>query len=180
MPTDARTPLMLIHGAWLTSESWASFADFFTARGYDVTTFERGSDLLRAIEREAPPDVVLLDVLMPGMDGLETLRAARALHPDLQVIMLSGNQVPATIVDAVRLGAIDYVIKPTDAEGLGEAALESTIRSAVERVSLTREVARLREQVSDDTGQAWWSADPAMRPVLTTIDRVADSDVSVL
>ena len=153
-----------------------------SARGYEVNTFERGSDLLRALERDAPPDVVLLDVLMPGMDGLETLRAARSLHPDLQVIMLSGNQVPATIVDAVRLGAIDYVIKPTDAEGLGEAALESTIRGAVERVSLTREVARLRAQVSDDSdgAQAWWSADPAMRPVLTTIDRVADSDVSVL
>jgi two-component system, NtrC family, response regulator AtoC len=151
-------------------------------RGYDVSTFERGADLLRALERGTVPDVVLLDVLMPGMDGLETLRAARLLHPDLQVIMLSGTQVPATIVDAVRLGALDYVIKPTDAEGLGEAALESTIRSAVERVSLTREVARLRAQVSDeaDGGQFSWSAGSAMAPVLTTIDRVADSDVSVL
>jgi two-component system, NtrC family, response regulator AtoC len=151
-------------------------------RGYDVSTFERGADLLRALERGSVPDVVLLDVLMPGMDGLETLRAARLLHPDLQVIMLSGTQVPATIVDAVRLGALDYVIKPTDAEGLGEAALESTIRGAVERVSLTREVARLRAQVSDeaDGGQFSWSAGSAMAPVLTTIDRVADSDVSVL
>jgi two-component system response regulator AtoC len=157
-------------------------ATLLASRGYEVNTFERGNDLLRALERGATPDVVLLDVLMPGMDGLETLRAARALQPELQVIMLSGTQVPATIVDAVRLGAIDYVIKPTDADGLGEAALESTIRSAIEKVSLTREVARLRAQVGDETegGQACWSADPAMKPVLTTIDRVADSDVSVL
>jgi two-component system response regulator AtoC len=157
-------------------------ATLLASRGYEVNTFERGNELLRALERGATPDVVLLDVLMPGMDGLETLRAARALQPELQVIMLSGTQVPATIVDAVRLGAIDYVIKPTDADGLGEAALESTIRSAIEKVSLTREVARLRAQVGDETegGQACWSADPAMKPVLTTIDRVADSDVSVL
>ncbi len=157
-------------------------ATLLSTRGYEISTYERGTDLLRALERGATPDIVLLDVLMPGMDGLETLRAARNLHPDLQVIMLSGTQVPATIVDAVRLGAIDYVIKPNDAEGVGEAALESTIRSAIEKVSLTREVARLRAQVGDETdgGQACWSADPAMRPVLTTIDRVADSDVSVL
>jgi len=157
-------------------------ASLLGSRGYEISTFERGQELLRALERGATPDIVLLDVLMPGMDGLETLRASRALHPDLQVIMLSGTQVPATIVDAVRLGALDYVIKPTDAEGVGEAALESTIRSAIEKISLTREVVRLRAQVGDETdgGQACWSADPAMRPVLTTIDRVADSDVSVL
>jgi two-component system response regulator AtoC len=154
-----------------------------SSRGYDVSTYTSGVDLLRALGGHgASPDVVLLDVLMPGMDGLETLRAARGAHPALQVIMLSGTQVPSTIVDAVRLGAVDYVVKPDDPEGLGEAALEAAIRSAVEKVTLTSEVARLRAQVADDPdgAQPCWGSGSSMRHVLTMIERVADSDVSVL
>ncbi len=151
-------------------------------RGYDVNTFSSGADFLKSLGRGAGPDVVLLDVLMPGMDGLETLRAVRSAHPGLQVIMLSGTQVPATIVDAVRLGAVDYVVKPDDPEGLGEAALEAAIRGAVEKVNLTTEVARLRAQMQDDPDgtQPCWGSGQAMRPVMTMIERVADSDVSVL
>jgi DNA-binding NtrC family response regulator len=151
-------------------------------RGYDVSAFSSGPDFLRSLGRGAAPDVVLLDVLMPGMDGLETLRAVRSAHPGLQVIMLSGTQVPATIVDAVRLGAVDYVVKPDDPEGLGEAALEAAIRAAVEKVNLTSEVARLRAQMADDPdgAQPCWGSGAAMRQVMTMIERVADSDVSVL
>jgi len=153
-----------------------------TSRGYDVTSHRSGTELLRALEANRAPDVVLLDVLMPGMDGLETLRMLRTNHPGLQVIMLSGTQVPATIVDAVRLGAVDYVVKPDDPEGLGEAALEAAIRNAVEKLSLTSEVQRLRAQVVDapDGAQPCWGSGAEMRRVLTMVERVADSDVSVL
>jgi DNA-binding response OmpR family regulator len=94
-------------------------------RGYEVQPFTSGADLLQALHGDSAPDVVLLDVLMPGMDGLDTLRALRVAHPGVQVIMLSGRQMPSTIVDAVRLGAADYVVKPDDPEGLGEATLEA-------------------------------------------------------
>ena len=62
---------------------------------------------------------------MPDLDGLETLRAIRSAHPAAQVIMLSGRQAPATIVEAVRLGAADYVLKPGDPDGVGEVGARS-------------------------------------------------------
>jgi two-component system response regulator AtoC len=130
---------------------------------------------------DAPPDVVLLDVSMPGMDGLETLKAVRVAHPNVQVIMLSGRQAPSTIVDAMRQGAADYVVKPDDPDGVGEAALESAIRNAVEKTVLTSEVARLRTQVGEDPeGVTFWGPGPAMRNVMAMVERVADSDVGVL
>jgi two-component system, NtrC family, response regulator AtoC len=150
-------------------------------RGYDVQPFTSGSDLLQAMHTDTPPDVVLLDVSMPGMDGLETLKAVRVAHPNVQVIMLSGRNAPATIVDAMRQGAADYVVKPDDANGVGEAALENAIRNAVEKTVLTSEVARLRTQVGEDPeGVAFWGPGSAMRNVMAMVDRVADSDVSVL
>ena len=150
-------------------------------RGYDVQPFTSGSDLLQAMHTDTPPDVVLLDVSMPGMDGLETLKAVRVAHPNVQVIMWSGRNAPATIVDAMRQGAADYVVKPDDPGGVGEAALENAIRNAVEKTVLTSEVARLRTQVGEDPeGVAFWGPGSAMRNVMAMVDRVADSDVSVL
>ena len=96
--------------------------------------------------------------------------------------MVSGQQVPATIVDAVRMGAIDYVVKPSDAAGVQEAALEATICKIIERITLSDEVARLSAQQPDesDGAQPCWASGNAMEPVMTMVERVADSDVSVL
>ena len=152
------------------------------SRGYETVVFPSGAALLRALAGRTGPDVVLLDVLMPTMNGLETLKAIRSASPNLPVIMLSGQQVPATIVDAVRLGAIDYVVKSDESAALHDAALEAAICRALERTSLTSEVARLTAHVADspDGAQVCWGSGTAMRDVLTMIDRVADSDVSVL
>ena len=151
------------------------------SRGYEVQAFTSGADLLQSLHSEAPPDVVLLDVSMPGMDGLETLKAIRAAHPHVQVIMLSGRNAPGTIVDAIRQGALDYVVKPDDPDGLGEAAVEAAIRNAVEKTVLSSEVARLRTQVGEDPeGTPFWGPGSSMRHVMALVERVADSDVGVL
>jgi two-component system, NtrC family, response regulator AtoC len=157
-------------------------ATLLRSRGYGVDIFHSGGALLEALRAGASPHVVLLDVSMPDLDGIETLRAIRQAHPTAQVIMLSGRQAPATIIEAVRLGAADYVLKPGDPEGVGEAALESAIRNALERESLSAEVARLSAQLPEDPegAQPCWSAGPSMQAVMAMVERVADSDVGVL
>jgi two-component system response regulator AtoC len=151
-------------------------------RGYTVDVFHTGTALLERLQGGFAPNLVLLDVMMPDLDGIETLRAIRQAQPTTQVIMLSGRQTPATIVEAVRLGAADYVLKPGDPEGLGEAALEAAIRNALERQALSAEVARLGAQIAEDPegAQPCWSSGPSMQPVMEMVDRVADSDVTIL
>src|SRR2546428_8869465 len=155
---------------------------FLSLRGYETRSYSRGDEMLAAVKQGDPPDIVLLDVMMPGMNGLETLRALKAAKPDLQVIMLSGREHASTIVEAVRLGAADYVVKPDDPEGLGEIALDSAIKQAIERTNLVSELTTLRRQLSDDQDQAFlaWGDSPAMRQVAHIIEQVADSDVTVL
>src|SRR5688572_17118507 len=96
--------------------------------------------------------------------------------------MLSGRERAQTIVEAVRLGAADYVVKPNDPDGLGEIALDAAIKHAIERVRLVTEVTGLRQQLSDDKREAFigWGDSPAMRQVAHVIEQVADSDVTVL
>lgn len=162
------------------------FADYLQvllkSRGYETTTYDSGDALLQGLREGALPDVVLLDVAMPGLDGLETLRQIRFAHPAAQVVMVSGGRATEKIVEAVRLGAADYVLKPGDADGVGEVALEAAIRNALERLSLTSEVQRLRTQVGQDPdgAQPCWSSGRAMQPVMTMVERVADNDISVL
>jgi two-component system, NtrC family, response regulator AtoC len=156
-------------------------ATFLKSRGYDTSIYPSGAALMKALP-SASVDAVLLDVLMPNMNGLETLREIHTAKPGMPVIMVSGQQVPATIVDAVRLGAIDYVVKSDESEGLNEAALEAAICRAIERVALKSEVERLSSQLAEapDGAQLCWGPGSAMRDVLTMVDRVANSDVSVL
>jgi two-component system response regulator AtoC len=138
--------------------------------------------MLAAVKQGDPPDIVLLDVMMPGMNGLETLRALKAAKPDLQVIMLSGREHASTIVEAVRLGAADYVVKPDDPEGLGEIALDAAIKNAIEKTRLVSEITELRRQLTDDQDRAFlfWGDSPDMKSIAQVIEQVSDSDVTVL
>src|SRR5258707_14196346 len=130
---------------------------FLALRGYEARSYSRGDEIVAAIRQGEPPDVVLLDVAMPGMDGLQTLKALKAARPELQVIMLSGREQAATIVEAVRLGAADYVVKPDDPEGLGEIALDAAIKQAFERNRLVHELSDLPRQPNADQSDAFIS-----------------------
>jgi two-component system response regulator AtoC len=153
---------------------------FLSQRGYEARCYTRGDEILASVKQNEPPDVVLLDVMMPGLDGLATLRALKASRPETQVIMLSGRNQVSTIVEAVRLGAADYVVKPDDPEGLGEIALDVAIKNAIEKNRLVAELSELRQQLSDDQDRSVWGNSENMRAIATVIEQVADSDVTVL
>jgi two-component system response regulator AtoC len=153
---------------------------FLSLRGYEARCYTRGDEMLASMNQSEAPDVVLLDVMMPGLDGLATLRALKASRPETQVIMLSGRTQVSTIVEAVRLGAADYVVKPDDPEGLGEIALDVAIKNAIEKSRLVFELTELRQQLSDDEDRAVWGHSEKMRGIATVTEQVADSDVTVL
>src|SRR6476659_6336099 len=153
---------------------------FLSLRGYEARYYTRGDELLASMKQSEPPDVVLLDVMMPGLDGLATLRAIKTSRAETQVIMLSGRNQASTIVEAVRLGATDYVVKPDDPEGLGEIALDVAIKNAIEKTRLVSELSELRQQLTDDEHQSVWGNSEKMRSIATVIEQGADSDVTVL
>jgi len=153
---------------------------FLSLRGYDARTYGRGDEFLASLRNADLPDVVLLDVMMPGMDGVETLKSLRASSPDLPVVMLSGHSETATVVKAMQAGATDFIEKPDSPEALGEIRLEVVLKNALERKRLTSELTELRRQLSDDEGQAMWGSSERMQTVQQVIEQVSDSDVGVL
>ena len=96
-----------------------ALSERLSIRGLEVTCASSGREALRIIE-ERTFDAVLLDLAMPGLDGLETLRRLHESQPNLQVMILSGRATVKTAVEATRLGATDIFEKPTDVETLVE------------------------------------------------------------
>ena len=82
-------------------------------RGFDIRVAYNGSDAL-ALIKKSDFDVVLLDVLMPGIDGIETLREIKAVRPDTEVIMLTGHASVEAGIEGMKLGAFNYIMKPFD------------------------------------------------------------------
>jgi two-component system response regulator (stage 0 sporulation protein F) len=93
--------------------------DFLTFQGYEVETASNGEDALLAIEAK-PPDLVLLDIKMPGKSGIEVLRKIKALQADIGVVMLSAFGDLATIKEARKLGSDFYLQKPVNLKHLQE------------------------------------------------------------
>jgi CheY-like chemotaxis protein len=94
--------------------------EFLSNRGYDVTAASGGAEAVAIIET-TKPDLVLLDVAMPDMDGLETLKRIVAIEPALAVIMVTANADIGMTSKLLGLGAVDYVPKPFDLDYLDQA-----------------------------------------------------------
>jgi len=156
-----------------------------TEEGFDVQLVETGTAALAALgaapcppDAEPPFDLVLTDVKMPGADGLTVLRAARRCHPDLQVILVTAFGSVEHALEAMSLGAADYITKPFQ-----RAELKARVRRALERGALALENRALRRAAAAapaDDPHAILSQSPRMAEVLRVVDRVAPAGVSVL
>jgi len=143
--------------------------------GYQVVTADSGKAALeRAAERE--PDVVLLDLRLPDQDGLAVLEALRAASPGTDVVMLTGHGSIDTAIQAIRMGAFDYIAKPCPLD-----ELEIRIQRALERQSLRRRASLLERGLTPpDFAASFVGESPAFRTVLGLIERTAPSDSAVL
>jgi DNA-binding NtrC family response regulator len=142
--------------------------------GYEVETASSGTAALQALERGLF-DVVLLDLNLPGINGMEVLSSGRALQTDAQFIMVTGESGADTAVEAMKLGAFDYVTKPVGLEGLS-----LTVARALRDSELRREVVELRQQVADRKRVQMIGRSPALRRVNELLKRVAPTRATVL
>ena len=110
---------------------------------YHVKVFHDGEGVLKSLSEK--PDLILLDIMMPGVDGIEVLRRVVSEAPNVPVIMVSAQGVIDTAVEAMKIGAYDYITKGQD----DLVKLDSVVRHVLEKVSLEREVETLRDEVSE-------------------------------
>jgi DNA-binding NtrC family response regulator len=142
---------------------------------YDILEAADAQEGLEFFKRESP-DLVLLDVILPGTDGLAVLQNMRAEEPNTPVIMLTGTKSVKTAVDAMKLGAADYLSKPFDVEEL-RIVVDRTLNSQ----DLEREVRQLRAQIVQRYAfHNLIGKSPSMQEIYAKIEQVADSRTTVL
>jgi len=152
-----------------------SLVHWFQKDGYRTAGAQDGKEALQRLE-EASWDVVLLDIKMPGMDGLELQRRIRDVDPDLPIIMITAFASVESAVQALKEGAFDYVTKPIDPDELSHL-----VRRAIERRRLQSENVQLRRNLDQlVTPSTIIGASPQMSKVLELVKSVADTDTTVL
>ncbi len=143
-------------------------------QGYEVLTAGSGEDALRIV-REEQPDLVLLDIQLPGISGLEVLEKIKEYDEDIIVIMVTAHGGLETAVTAMRIGAYDYLNKPFN---LDEMSI--VIRKALETSDLRREVATLRSEHKKVGPPNIIGASHSMQSILAMMDKVARSDAATV
>lgn len=112
-------------------------------RDLKVSAAYSGPEALKRLSSEKTVDVVILDVKMPGMDGIETLREIKKAHPLVEVIMLTGHATIETAIEGMKLGAFDYLMKPCDIDQLLDKVGQATARKRAHEAKIME--ARLKE-----------------------------------
>ncbi|HEY1872419.1 MAG TPA: sigma-54 dependent transcriptional regulator [Chitinophagaceae bacterium] len=149
-----------------------TLSEILSYEGYKIDEAGDGEEGFRKF-REKEYDVILCDIKMPKMDGIEFLEKAKESNPDLPIIMISGHGTIETAVEAVKKGAYDYISKPPDLN-----RLLITIRNAMDKNSLVAETKVLKRRVSkvqDMIGQS-----TPIQKIRETIDKVAPTDARIL
>ena len=142
---------------------------------YGVKTFPDAESALAAV-REEPPDLVLLDIGLPGMSGLDALREIRALDPEILVVVITAFEDVRTVVSAMKGGAHDYVVKPLQLE-----TLDVCVRNALETVGLKKEVRLLQDRLLQENLPCFIGESDTIQDVMEFVNSVAKSpDTPVL
>ncbi|MHC4849316.1 MAG: sigma-54-dependent transcriptional regulator, partial [Planctomycetota bacterium] len=152
-----------------------SLRDWFSDEGCDVDVAENGAEALRAAAAR-PHDIALIDIKMPGMDGLELQARLAEKTPDLTVIMMTAYASVETAVGALKAGAYDYIVKPFDPD-----ELTHLVERASEHRALRAENVMLKQRLAATSDSApIIGTSPATRRVLQLVDTVAPADTTVL
>ncbi len=143
--------------------------------GYEVATAASGEEGLQRFG-ELAPQLVISDMQMPGMDGMQLLKAVKERSPETPVIIITAFGSVDVAVQAMKQGAYDYITKPFNRD-----ELRLTVARALQLTSLTRENRRLQDALSDhDEYRSMVGASAALEKVYLVVRKVADSDASVL
>ena len=140
--------------------------------GYECLLAPTGQEGIALVERETP-DLVFLDIKMPGMDGLEALRRIRDLDEILPIVMISGHGTVSTAVEAIKLGAFDFLEKP-----LASERVSVTIRNALDQHRLQDENRSWRQAA--DVRHEMVGESPALRQITEVVGRAAPTNATVL
>ncbi|MFZ1613155.1 MAG: sigma-54 dependent transcriptional regulator [Holophaga sp.] len=152
-----------------------SLGESLSEEGYAVLKAERGEQALELLENSDPDSIhlMLLDVWLPGIDGLETLQRAKTLRPELPVVMISGHGNIDTAMQSTRLGAFDFLEKPVDLD-----RLLLVVSNALKQRHLEQENLRLQHEVNQD--RFFMAESPAMKRLLADVKLVAPTEGRVL
>ncbi len=149
-----------------------TLGEILSYEGYKIDEAADGEEGLKRFS-QTTYDVVLCDIKMPKMDGIEFLEKAREINADVPVIVISGHGNIETAVEAVKKGAFDYISKPPDLN-----RLLITLRNALDRQTLVTETKVLKRKVS--RVQEMVGSSPGIRKIKDTIEKVAPTDARVL
>lgn len=136
---------------------------------YRVNAFSSAEEAIEAIKMELP-DLVLLDIGLPGMNGVDALQEMKRIYPDMLVIMITAFEDIQTVVSAMKLGAYDYVVKPIHMDGL-----MVTIHNALENIRLRKEVHILQEKFLEENLPCFIGESHVIQDVMVFIRKVAKS-----
>ncbi len=152
-----------------------SLTEWFKKDGYEVVAAQNATEALRAMQEQSF-DVALLDIKMPGMDGMELQSHVRRIDPQLAVIMITAFASVETAVQALKQGAFDYVTKPVDPDELSHL-----VTRALEQRRLERENVQLKQSIEGLVSADTIVGDsPAMKKVLELVQHVAPTEATVL